>query len=671
MTTSKSSSPDPPDLVLENLDWVRALSRRLVSDAASADDLVQRAWLAAQGRRPSSGSPVNVRAWLAGVLRNLARDQWRREARQYQRESRASVEPKLQEAPDDLLERSERSQEVASLVLELDEPFRRLMLLRWFEGLKPAEIAASEGLLSSTVRTRLHRGMEQLRAKLDAGHGGARRDWAMVLIPTAGLPDQGQRVAASAFLKMAVAAALTLLLGGVTWWAYGALGSPAASQGSASLEGSLPLVRGGSQAAALASVGGQVDPAPLSPGVDGVRPRVPVTVQRAVQLSEGRGGLDPLAASKGEGLNGVIVLANGTPVPHVSIRARPPGPEHLDFTSSMTADDSGEFSFPEVPGGTYRLSIAHDELSIRGSGLVTTGALVHRIEIEAIVVDLEVHDEAGKPIPIDRYRRTVVQQRGVDGDDSGSVQSVALTAQGRLTTVVPVGRDYLFTTELSDGRQCTALLPDTQSSDRITLVLRSQAPGFGSLKVAVNTAELFEDVYLSEVVAEHETKAFEVYSKETRTSDHWLEYPALLPGRYRFQFTLVRGGFVGVKQPEHRIEVHAGSEQSLLLETFTGGAVQLDVNASHTAAKPKLAALRVRSRGTAAWEERPFLTRSKSVQRWEATASVNGPSVRSGPWEPGYYELEVTLEGCAPVRTTFRIMEGQVESIRVDMQPIY
>src|SRR6185503_12638824 len=58
------------------------------------------------------------------------------------------------------------------------------LLLHYFEELSPAEIAARQGIPAATVRSRLKRGLDDLRARLDRAHDGRRRAW---LVPVGAL----------------------------------------------------------------------------------------------------------------------------------------------------------------------------------------------------------------------------------------------------------------------------------------------------------------------------------------------------------------------------------------------------------------------------------------------------------------------------------------------------
>ena len=52
--------------------------------------------------------------------------------------------------------------------MSLSETYRETLILRLVEGMTGPEIAARTGMTHGSVRVNLHRGMEQLRAKLIA-----------------------------------------------------------------------------------------------------------------------------------------------------------------------------------------------------------------------------------------------------------------------------------------------------------------------------------------------------------------------------------------------------------------------------------------------------------------------------------------------------------------------
>jgi RNA polymerase sigma factor (sigma-70 family) len=160
--------------------FVRALARSLLSDANLADDAVQETYAAALTSPPDRiGS---LRAWLGTVVRNAARMIMRGESRRSGREhavARGERVPSTAEAA----MRLELQRFVVEAVGSLDEPYRDVIVLRFFEDLSPTEIARARGIPVETVRTRLRRALATLRGRLDAKHGGDRRSWTLALLP--------------------------------------------------------------------------------------------------------------------------------------------------------------------------------------------------------------------------------------------------------------------------------------------------------------------------------------------------------------------------------------------------------------------------------------------------------------------------------------------------------
>src|SRR5262245_12342233 len=168
-----SASPSDDRILFERAGWVRALARSLVADQDAADDAAQEAWLAALRWPPANR---NLRGWFATLIRNFARRARRAERRRRVREEVfAASENEL--SASELVARAELHRRVVEAVLALPEPYRATILLRFFEDLSPSAIARRLGIPSATVRSRLMRGLEQLRERLDREHGGDRRAW--------------------------------------------------------------------------------------------------------------------------------------------------------------------------------------------------------------------------------------------------------------------------------------------------------------------------------------------------------------------------------------------------------------------------------------------------------------------------------------------------------------
>ena len=161
-------------LLLQDMDWVRRLAARLVRDPASADDLAQETWVRALEHAPRGGGIT--RAWLGTVLRNLARERARLGIRRAEREERAARSERVF-STDELAAEVEIQERLTRLVLALEEPYRSTVLLRFVHDLEPAQIASRLRIPPATVRSRLKRALDVLRAQLDAEHGGDRSTW--------------------------------------------------------------------------------------------------------------------------------------------------------------------------------------------------------------------------------------------------------------------------------------------------------------------------------------------------------------------------------------------------------------------------------------------------------------------------------------------------------------
>lgn len=171
------------EALLAHAEWVRVLARNLLRDPARAADLEQELWLRVLKRPP----PVldDPRAWLGTVLRRLAFTGARAGRRRREREDRAGLERSTPSGPaEEVLLEAERARDLAALVLELAAPEREVVLLRFYRDLPPRRIAAELGRPLATVKSQLHRGLAELRGKLDRRHGG-REAWALLFCPLA------------------------------------------------------------------------------------------------------------------------------------------------------------------------------------------------------------------------------------------------------------------------------------------------------------------------------------------------------------------------------------------------------------------------------------------------------------------------------------------------------
>lgn len=187
-----------PEELLPQVGWVRALARELVRDPNAADDLAQDALVVALSGSGGSGErPRSVRRWLAGVVRNLVRTSRRGERRRAEREAaavRGGVSPPALE----LVERAATQRALVGAVLELAEPYRTTLLMRFFEDRSARSVAAELGVPESTVATRTAEGLRRLRRRLARGDaGGDGRGWLPSILPLLRWPRSDPSTAAA------------------------------------------------------------------------------------------------------------------------------------------------------------------------------------------------------------------------------------------------------------------------------------------------------------------------------------------------------------------------------------------------------------------------------------------------------------------------------------------
>jgi RNA polymerase sigma factor (sigma-70 family) len=143
--------------------FVRDLARRLLSeDSHGAEDLAQDVWSAALERPPSQRD--RVKAWLRAVA--LALYSNRRRKRAPQADEAIDEHARQEHTAWEQLELDTVRRSVARAVHELREPYREVVLLRFYEGLPPREVARRLRRPVQTVHTQTKRGLALIRQAL-------------------------------------------------------------------------------------------------------------------------------------------------------------------------------------------------------------------------------------------------------------------------------------------------------------------------------------------------------------------------------------------------------------------------------------------------------------------------------------------------------------------------
>jgi RNA polymerase sigma factor (sigma-70 family) len=210
--------------LLAQREWVRRIARALVVDVNAAEDLEQDLWVEVLQRPPRVRS--SLRGWLASALRSRLLNAKRSASRRTRRELAAS-RPEAAAAADVVAE-ADAQRRVVGAVLEIAEPYRTALLLRFLEELPPSAIAQRLGVPAETVRTRVRRALDLLPERLDAQSGGDRAAWCAALLPLTarksldvvaakGAAITGGVVMANKLVVAAAVAALVVSGGGVAW----------------------------------------------------------------------------------------------------------------------------------------------------------------------------------------------------------------------------------------------------------------------------------------------------------------------------------------------------------------------------------------------------------------------------------------------------------------------
>ena len=371
MDMEQPAAPVSLESLLAHRAWVRQVARALVIDESRAEDLEQEAWLEVLRRPPRDAR--SLRGWLGTVVRHKAADAGRSEARRRTREEGAA-RPEAMPGAADLVAEADLHQRLVRAVLDLEEPYRSTLLLRYFEDLGPAAIAERGGIPLETVRTRLRRGLEALRERFDREAGGDRRAWLRLMVP---LALGGKAVCAGAAAVTAgalagglkswsgIAAILAIVAAGTAFWVAGPLEPESPAPGGMALAASQPPgnapppnPRGEPPAApgeTVATKPPAAVPPPAAPAPPTPTPGTP--------------GPSPAPAPRAEEVAGtatlevLVVDAHGRPVPGARVKIHGPGRSVPNFDLAAVAMD------PPVPRPAIREGAADGAGRFAGMGL--------------------------------------------------------------------------------------------------------------------------------------------------------------------------------------------------------------------------------------------------------------------------------------------------------------
>ncbi|MFZ0088927.1 MAG: sigma-70 family RNA polymerase sigma factor [Solirubrobacteraceae bacterium] len=142
---------------------------QLLRDRATAEDVLQQVLLEVWQRAQSYDEDrASLLTWVLMIARSRALDELRRRVPEPVDPSAAAEQAAMdrpsEDEPDTLLERWR----IAALLERLPRDEASLLRLRFYDGLTQTEIAARTGISLGTIKTRMVRGLAQLRDLVEA-----------------------------------------------------------------------------------------------------------------------------------------------------------------------------------------------------------------------------------------------------------------------------------------------------------------------------------------------------------------------------------------------------------------------------------------------------------------------------------------------------------------------
>jgi RNA polymerase sigma factor (sigma-70 family) len=530
-------------LLLAHERWAGRLARALVHDDDIAEDIVQEARVSFWRSAPTQSA--SVRAWLRAVIRNLAHDQGRVQARK-RRDAEAVAAETTSPSAEELAQRLEGHQLLATLVGQLREPFRETIILRYYEGMSGAAIARRLAIPAGTVRWRIKTALDDLRAQLDERWKGGRQAW-LALFAGWQPPRAAAPVGRAAGLASAGLVASVALLVGFTRIACDRSAPPS----QAGEEATEPSVAAAQRAPRSAAPAPRLQAVAPDPGEEKAEvPAWALTSAFPRRIVAGR------------------VVSGGRPLAGAHLRLSPGMLTHareLDRHTSSGSD--GRFAFPPQAPTNWFLTVSAPDL-VPQVLYVDLRAVAPRVPPrreapEALTIDLEpcqlfargqVRDAGGGAIAGARVKLTAMW-------NNGGTQ-VSTNDQGRYEICVPgQSREFTLVAE-ADGYGSVETLAYFQQSRAVDFTLEPAAVVSGQVKLPDDPARTLPavKVTLGPVAPDNPNNPPIVGTQpvrlETVTDERGqFQLGELSAGRYRVQAV---GDNLAATEVDQQIDLEAG-----------------------------------------------------------------------------------------------------------------
>lgn len=420
--------PDP-SRDLRDIEKHTAFLRRIALRLAGrdhADDLVQETLLVGMTRPPREAKSIS--GWLVGVMRRLFLENRRSDSRRRERE-RSSVSADSGIDPARVVDHRALLSALTRSMCALAKDQYEVLMLRYFDGLSPTEIAAKLDLPLSNVKRRLDRAMSRMRDEL----GREEPRWRSMIVPFLGISKWAAAdlaaatgtakigtLGAMAVAKKSMAAALVFLIVGlgIVWFVE-------------SKETSDPSIGG----AGIVADGAAATSLPR-------RSADPSANEAESRVTEPEASLDPLAAADRDlDIFGVVVDEGDRPIAGARVRAlrllrQRVGLANMDgyyeakTTGEATTDAAGRFILRHRRGELVDLDVSANGFARRTYRRRTAGERCRIVLPKACPFAIRVVDEEGTPLAgatlevrgmtddaTNRRAPTGDRRRGVTGSD--------------------------------------------------------------------------------------------------------------------------------------------------------------------------------------------------------------------------------------------------------------
>jgi len=151
------------------------LALSIVSDPAEANEITQETFIAALRSLSSYEEKKSLKAWLYTIALNHSRSHLRKrktiERLKNTLNSIFRVETQKQVLPEESVIQNDKEAEIWRALNQLDEPFRIVIVLRYFHELPISEISEILSVNEGTIHSRLHTARARLRNALNHLHG--------------------------------------------------------------------------------------------------------------------------------------------------------------------------------------------------------------------------------------------------------------------------------------------------------------------------------------------------------------------------------------------------------------------------------------------------------------------------------------------------------------------